>query len=118
MEGLGYNLLHQPDWKDRSIKIADVMKAVPQTKTFGHTAQASSGEEKVRFLSRGRGGGLRGMRGARGAARGGRGGYPQGRHTCNTKPLRKMNKRSLIMVILAQMLQLRFAISPTVRTSR
>jgi hypothetical protein len=35
------NLLHQPDWKDRSIKIADVMKAVLQTKTFGHTAQAS-----------------------------------------------------------------------------
>jgi hypothetical protein len=52
------NLLHQPDWKDRSIKIADVMKAVLQTKTFGHTAQASFGEEKVHFLSRGRGGGL------------------------------------------------------------
>ncbi len=55
------NLLHQPDWKDRSIKIADVMKAVLQTKTFGHTAQTSSGEEKVHFLSRGRSGGLRGM---------------------------------------------------------
>ncbi len=73
------NLLHQPDWKERSIKIADVMKAVLQTKTFGHTAQAPFGEEKVHFLSRGRGGGLCGMRGARGAARGGRGGYPQGR---------------------------------------
>ncbi len=47
------NLLHQPDWKDRYIKIADVMKAVLQTKTFGHTAQVASGEEKVHFLSRG-----------------------------------------------------------------
>jgi hypothetical protein len=36
------NLLHQPDWKDRSIKIADVMIAVLQTKTFGHTAHSSS----------------------------------------------------------------------------
>jgi len=51
------NLLHQPDWKGRSIKIGDVMHAVMQTKTFGHTAQATSGEEKVHYLSRGRGGG-------------------------------------------------------------
>ena len=65
--------------RDRSIKIADVIKAILQTKTFGHTAQAYSGEEKVHFLSRGRGGGLRGMRGARGGARGGRGGGPPGR---------------------------------------
>jgi hypothetical protein len=73
------NLLHQPDWKDKSIKIADVTKAILQTKSFGHTAQASSGEEKVHFLSRGRGGGQRGARGARGGARGGRGGGPPGR---------------------------------------
>ena len=81
------NLLHQPDWKGRSIKIGDVMHAVMQSKTFGHTAQASSGEEKVHYLSQGRGRGQRGMRGARGGARGGRGGYPQGRGApSNIKP--------------------------------
>ena len=37
------NLLHQPDWKGRSIKMDDVMHSVIQTKTFGHTAQASFG---------------------------------------------------------------------------
>ncbi len=47
------NLLHQSDWKDKSIKIADVTKTILQTKSFGHTVQASSGEEKVHFLSRG-----------------------------------------------------------------
>ncbi len=81
------NLLDQPDWKGRSIKMGDVMHAVIQTKTFGHTAQTSFGEEKVHYLSRGRGGGLLGMRGARGGARGGRGGYPQGRGApSNIKP--------------------------------
>jgi hypothetical protein len=70
------NQLHQPDWKDKSIKIADVTKAILQAKSFGNTAQASSGEEKVHFLSRRRGGGQRGARGARGGARGGRGGGP------------------------------------------
>jgi hypothetical protein len=44
------NLLHQPDWKGRSIKMGGVMHAVIQTKTFGHTAQASFGEEKVHYL--------------------------------------------------------------------
>jgi hypothetical protein len=79
------NQLHQPDWKDKSIKIADVTKAILQTKSF--TAQASSGEEKVHFLSRGRGGGQRGARGARGGARGGRGGGPPGRGApSNFKP--------------------------------
>jgi len=81
------NLLHQPDWKDKSIKIADVTKAILQAKSFGHTAQASSGEEKVHFLSRRRGGGQRGARGARGGARGGRGGGPPGRGApSNFKP--------------------------------
>jgi hypothetical protein len=52
------NLVLQPDWKDKSIKIADVTNAILQTKPLhGHTAQASSGE-KVHFLSRGRDGGL------------------------------------------------------------
>jgi hypothetical protein len=35
-----------------------------------------------------------------------------------SNPLRKANKTGLIMVILVQMLQLRFAISPNVRTRR
>jgi hypothetical protein len=35
-----------------------------------------------------------------------------------SNPLRKANKTRLIMVILVQMLQLRFAISPNVRTRR
>jgi hypothetical protein len=39
------NLLHPPDRKDRSIKTADVTKSILQTKTFGPTAQVSSGEE-------------------------------------------------------------------------
>jgi len=137
------NQLHQPDWKDKSIKIADVTKAILQAKSFGHTAQASSGEEKVHFLSRGRGGGQRGARGAREvhvavevvvhqavvlppilSQRSARRCLVLGRSALLnivsvrrvSKPLRKVNKRRQITVILVQMLQLKFAVRDTART--
>jgi hypothetical protein len=137
------NLLHQPDWKDRSIKIADVMKTVLQTETFWNTAQASSGEEKVQFLSRGRVGGLCEVHvvlhvevelvipktvvlppilGQKSVRR--RLAIAQSvllnivSVTRVSNPLRKTNKTRSIIVIWVQMLQLRFAISPTVRTRR
>ncbi len=137
------NQLHQPDWKDKSIKIADVTKSILQAKSFGHTAQASSGEEKVHFLCRGRGGGQRGARGAREGARGGRGGgppvcgvpsnfrpkicekvsctrpvtSPQHRFcTMCFKTVKKSEQEEQITVILVQMLKLKFAVRDTSRT--
>jgi hypothetical protein len=139
------HLLHQPDWKDKSIEIADVTKAILQTKTFGHTAQASSEKRRFIFFAEGEVEvcearevhvvvhvavevvlrkavvlpPISSQRSARKRLSIVRSALLNiVSVTRVSKPFRRVNKKRQIMVISVQMLQLKFAISLAAKTRR
>jgi hypothetical protein len=73
-------LLVQPEFRDKSLKIADITKAIMKNKAFSHTAQIKHDKEEVHFTAYHQEGKRGGRRGGRQSSRGGgRNAPPNGR---------------------------------------